>query len=496
MMYLLRDSFYRRIALTLLVGFVVMAALFVFLLRSVSQTSQLEITQRLHQSLAQHIVDENTFFIDGQSENETAKGVFMHMMVLGPAFEFYLLDKTGRILAYSAKPDSIKRDRVDLQPLLQFIQGDASLALPLEGEDPRSVDGCKIFSAAPIMQQNTLQGYLYVIIGGEIADTVAASVKHNQTIVTAIGTIVAGCLFGLLATLAVIALLTRPLRQLSRDVVTFQKQGLDNGRLHLHQWDQSAKNDIHRLGCAFAALSESLREQYTKVKSVDDLRKDLLAHVSHDLRTPLASLRGFLETWLLKYNELSPEESLHYIEVAHNNAKKINVLVDQLFELAYLDGDNVQVACEPIAIAELVQDVLQKFQLDAEEKGVKLDIRPKDPAIMVEADIEKLERVFSNLIENAIRHCDSGDTICVGLSLDQGRVTVKVEDSGRGIPPMDLPHIFDAHYKAANSVRDNSAHGGLGLAIVKRLLDLHNASIRVVSQERAGTTFLFDLAAV
>ncbi len=496
MMHLLRDSFYRRIALTLLLGFVVIASLFVFLLRSVSQVSQQEITQRLHQSLAQHVVDENAFFINGQPDKEAAKGAFMHMMVLGPAFEFYLLDKTGRILAYSAKPGTVKRDHVELQPLLQFIQSNTPLASPLKGQDPRSVDGYKIFSAAPIVQQNKLQGYLYVIIGGEIADTVAASVKQNQTIVTAIVTIVAGCLFGLLATLAVIALLTRPLRQLTRDVVTFQKQGLGNGRLNLHQWDSSAKNDIHQLGCAFAALSESLREQYTKVKSVDDLRKELMAHVSHDLRTPLASLRGYLETWLLKYNDLSPEESLHYIEVAHNNAKKINVLVDQLFELAYLDGDNVEVTSEPVAIAELVQDVLQKFHLDAEEKGVHLDVQPKDPSIMVQADIEKLERVFSNLIENAIRHCDRGDSICVGLSLDRGRVTVKVEDSGRGIPSVDLPHIFDAHYKAANSVRDSSAHGGLGLAIVKRLLDLHNASIRVVSQERAGTTFLFDLAAI
>ncbi len=496
MMHLLRDLFYRRLAITLLLSFVAVAALFVVVLLSVADTSQREITQRLHRELAQHVVDEHSFFHNGRPDVIAAKHAFHHLMVLGPAFEFYLLDTQGNILAYSADPGKVKLTSVNLQPIQAFLQGQKEQPLPLYGQDPRASERHKVFSAAPVYENGDLQGYLYVIIAGELLDAVSASVQQDQHLVTAVITVVAGILFSLVATLTIIGLLTSPLRRLARDVSVFHEKGLDDASLPLHSWQANAKSDIERLGYAFHQMAKSLREQYAKVKSVDDLRKELMAHVSHDLRTPLASLCGYLETWLLKREQLTPEESQQYIETAHNSAKKVNVLVDQLFELAHLDGDNVTVMYEEVAIAELVQDVLQKFQLEASSRGVTLDVEPKDPSLVVRGDIEKLERVFTNLIENAIRHCQQGDNVLVKLTLQQAQVSVQVIDSGIGIPPSDLPHIFDAHYKAANSVRDSSAHGGLGLAIVKRLLDLHETRIRVESKEQAGTRFSFDLSIV
>jgi len=170
------------------------------------------------------------------------------------------------------------------------------------------------------------------------------------------------------------------------------------------------------------------------------------------------------------------------------------VLVDQLFDLANLDSNNVTVTKEQISVAELVQDVMQKFSLIATEKHVELCLQPKDSAIQVYADIEKLERVFVNLIENALRHTPKGGKITINLQANSSLVFIEVSDTGIGIPEDDIPFIFDPHFKAGNSVRENTAHGGLGLAITKRLLELHQAEINVRSALHKGTTFSFTLA--
>jgi len=278
-------------------------------------------------------------------------------------------------------------------------------------------------------------------------------------------------------------------------VQAFRSSGLDRDKLAISHWPSNSKHEINQLGSAFENMAYQLIEQYKKVKDTDELRRELMSHVSHDLRTPLASLMGYLETWQMKQSELSPEQSREFVSTAHKNAQIISQLIEQLFELAHLDSGDVEVHYEAISIAELVQDVLQKFSLEAEQREVTLDVSPKDPALMVMADIEKLDRVFTNLVGNALRHCKPGDHITINLANETKRVLVQVKDSGIGIPRSDLPYIFNAHFKAANSVRGNNAHGGLGLAITKKLLALHNTTIRVNSVENQGTEFDFFLLA-
>jgi len=294
--------------------------------------------------------------------------------------------------------------------------------------------------------------------------------------------------------------MTRPLKTLTSQVKTLSEHGFQRidsdlyKRSGLDLWRASSENDIHIVGTSFRRAIQRLAEQYKHIISVDELRKDLLSHLSHDLRTPLATLLGYLETWEMQQNQISEKQSREYIATARKNAQKIVVLVDQLFDLANLDSNNVTVIKEPVSIAELVQDVLQKFKLVAEEKGISLNLQPKDSSITVFADIEKLERIFVNLIENALRHTPGGGHITVNLKKDTSLVSIEVCDTGIGIPEHDLPYIFNPHFKAGNSVRENTAHGGLGLAITKRLLELHQSEIQVKSVLHRGTTFSFYLA--
>ncbi|WHI52345.1 HAMP domain-containing sensor histidine kinase [Microbulbifer sp. MLAF003] len=492
MMPLLRDAFYRRLILLLLCSFIVVGVFFLLLMGCVVAAYQSEVAQNLHRDLARHLAEQNALFVDGQPDKEGLYHLFHDLMVLGPNFEFYLLSPEGEVLAYSAEPAKIKRQFIDLDPIRVFLDRSTGIQRTIYGPDPRDSERLKVFSAAPVERDGQLLGYMYVIIGSELFDDVVQGVWQNH-LLRWVAAVFLGCLIlSLIASLWVFALLTRPLRKLTRDMQHFRAAGLQ-GDLPSTSWNTEENDLVQRLGSAFNELSTSLKQQYQSIKTIDEMRRELLTHISHDLRTPLSSLQGYLETWLIRREELNPDDSRHYVETAYRSSKKVNRLVEQLFELACLESADVPMKIERVVLAELIQDVLQKFTIKALEQGVHAAVIPQDSSIVVYGDIEKLERVFSNLVENALRHCGSGDEIIVQLRPHGDQVSVSVKDSGMGIPVDDLPNIFDAHYRAANSKKSSRGLGGLGLAITKRLLALHRADIYVRSRENFGTAFEFQL---
>lgn len=413
-------------------------------------------------------------------------------MILGPDFEFYLLNEAGKIIAYSADPGKLKRDSIDLEPLRTFLAGDTML--PILGDDPRSSSRQKIFSAAAIQDTQGNTYYLYIIIGGEIYDDIVELLGASHIMQLGLWVVVGGLTFCLIVVLLIFLLLTNPLRLLSKDINEFRVRGFEGGARAMTEWDENSADEIQRIGVAFRELGLELERQYQNVKTTDELRKELLSYVSHDLRTPLASLQGYLETWQMKQAQLDPKESEKYIQIALENSRQINTLIEQLFELAHLDGSEVSIDCEPVAVAELAQDVLQQFRLLAEQKNVALEVEPRDSSLLVYADIAKLERVLSNLVDNAIRHCSDADVVSIYIQRkESGRITITVSDTGRGIDESDLPHIFSPHYKGKNPVPGNKINSGLGLAITRRLLELHHTEIFVDSRLGEGSRFWFSL---
>ena len=145
------------------------------------------------------------------------------------------------------------------------------------------------------------------------------------------------------------------------------------------------------------------------------------------------------------------------------------------------------------SLRELVQDVAQKFRLPAERKDIQLEVGDGRDALPVLADIGLIERVLENLLEIAVRHCPNGAVIRLGFDKTSDRVIMEISDSGHGIPPDELEHIFDRYYRVQRHEQDNSAGTGLGLAITKRIVELHGSKIRVHSRPGEGTTFSFDL---
>jgi len=489
-------SFYSKLVLSLLVSFSIIALILMLLVQQLTRTYQSEVEQKLHVSLAAHIVHDDGLLKDGKVDQKALEAAFHSMMVLGPSFEFYVISPMGTVTTYSADDNKIKRMQVNLAPIKQFLADNT--ALPILGDDPRSPYRQKIFSVAEIKDKDQLHGYLYIIIGGEIYDSVVDLLKESHIVELGFWGFAATLFFSLIVVLLLFSMLTRPLRKLALDMRHFREEGFERAVMPDSHWDPLSADEIHRLGTTFHEMASALKQQYEQVRTTDQLRRELISYVSHDLRTPLAALQGYLETWQLKQQEISVSEGAELINTAMENAQHISRLVEQLFELAHLDAANAQLTLEPVAMAELAHDVSQKLQLDADKKRLKFDIQPQDPSFLVMANIEKLERVFTNLLENAIRHSDQGGTISIVMARQQGAITITIKDQGCGIPEDELSHIFEAHFRASNSAKGGRAHSGLGLAITHRILELHSSSvggevIHVESHLGQGSAFTFSL---
>jgi predicted ATPase/signal transduction histidine kinase len=223
------------------------------------------------------------------------------------------------------------------------------------------------------------------------------------------------------------------------------------------------------------------------------LRRELIANVSHDLRSPLASLRAYLETLLLKEEAVSVAERRHYLEIALSQAEHLQALISELFELARLDFQGYRIEAEPVQLGELASDVMQKLKLAALGRKVMLSASVEPELGLVRADIALIERTLTNLLENALAHTPAGGHIVLSVHARDRRVVVRVTDSGSGIAADDLPHIFERFYRADKARSLDGKGSGLGLAIVKRILELHDSEIRVESELGRGATFWFDL---
>ena len=237
-------------------------------------------------------------------------------------------------------------------------------------------------------------------------------------------------------------------------------------------------------------MANTIEQNIQELKGVDNLRRELISNVSHDLRTPVASIHGYAETLILNKDSLKPKEKEKFVEVIYQNCSKLKNMVEDLFELSKLEAHQVRPVPEPFSIAELVYDISDKYRIISGKKGVSVNTLIAKDLPLVEADISMIDRVLQNLIDNAIKFCEEGDTVNIEINtIDPEKVEVSVRDSGRGISQEDIEHVFQRYYRANKDPQG----AGLGLAIVKKIIELHNSTIRVFSQLGKGTAFIFDL---
>jgi signal transduction histidine kinase len=283
--------------------------------------------------------------------------------------------------------------------------------------------------------------------------------------------------------------------------VTQALQDLMNGVEKLSEGDFSIRvpadgdDEVAHLAVSFNKMAERLQSAREAERNLDEARRNLVAWASHDLRTPLSSLRAMLDA-LAEGVVDDPETVARYLEQSQHEINRMNVLIDDLFELAQIDAGGLELQREAASLSDLISDTLGAFAARAVERNLSLtgEVAPEvDPVWMAPG---KISRVFRNLIENAIHHTPAGGEIHVRATVDNGSVVIAVSDSGTGIPPEDIPHIFDRFYRGEKSrSREGYTSGGagLGLAIVKGIVEAHGGHIWVESVIDKGTVLQFSL---
>jgi signal transduction histidine kinase len=352
-----------------------------------------------------------------------------------------------------------------------------------------------VFSAARLSGNGA--SYLYAVLHGSdhASDSdhraVATDLRQSYALREAAMLTAAGVLLSLLAGLALIGVITRPLRRLSGAMESFQASNFAESPMPAVPG--GADDEVARIGHTFDRMAARIRAQVEELHKADGELRDMFAAISHDLRTPLASVQGYLETLLLKYDCLPDAERKRYAEIAAQQAERLAALVSALFDLAKLESRQVRLNIERFNLADLAQDVVQKFELPGSRKGVSLRVDMPRKLPLVAADLTLLERVLDNLIENALRHTPAGGGIVISAVPENGEVRISVADTGSGIAQEDLPHVFDRFYRGRNAGPHPREGAGLGLAFVKRVLELHGSTVGARSTPGAGATFSFRL---
>ncbi len=450
-----------------------------------------QINQSVNRDLARTLVADRNLVQEGRIDEDAVKQTFDEYMTINPSIEIYLLDLEGRILSYSADPGKVKRRSVSLDPIRAFMADDARF--PLLGDDPRSHDGRKPFSVTRVPTESAPEGYLYVVLRGERYDSVERLLAESYLLRQSGLVVVASLALGAVVGLMVFHVLTRRLRRLSVEMDTFRRSSFTH-HLALPTLREGG-DEIDQLSRTFDAMARRIVEQIEALKRQDTLRRELVAQISHDLRTPLTALHGYLETLQLKSSTLESGERAEYLDIAMRQSERLRRLVSDLFELAKLEAREQRPKHEPIAVVDLLQDVSQKMAIAARDAGVGIDLDLPEGSPIASGDVALLERVLDNLIDNAIDHAGDGGAVRIGTRSDAGTVSVFVQDSGPGIPAEDIPRLFEPYYRGDASRRPASAHAGLGLAIARRIVELHGGTIRVASRQGEGARFEFTLAA-
>ena len=481
-------TLYSRLALTLFILLCLVGVILIQVIGHSSTLYQQEVAQKLNRELAEHIVSEQPLIQDREINHQALDHLFHQLMVINPSIELYLLDEQGIVLGFSAPEGKVKRTKVALEPIHEFL--DENARFPLKGDDPRNPDGRKVFSAARIVNHGDLQGYLYIVLGGQQYDHVVQMLGSSFILDSALIVLLVSLTAALTGGLVVFALQTRRLRVLGNVIRRYASDSGDDSSAI--RYPGNTRDEVDVLGQQFNTMADKITSQISDLRRMDDVRREMVANISHDLRTPLTTMRGYLETLQLKHGELSSDVQQHYLATALSHSQHLGRMIEELFELARLDSCESVVYSEPFSMCELVQDVAQKFQLRAREKSIRLIASLNPEAPLVHGDIAMLQRALENLLENGLRHTPAGGNISIGVDVVSGNVVVQVTDTGCGIPAEELPRIFERFYQQ-DKPRSASGGAGLGLAIVKRILELHNSVIQVSSELEKGTTFSFRM---
>lgn len=287
---------------------------------------------------------------------------------------------------------------------------------------------------------------------------------------------------GLIGALLLASTLNRPIQALAQGV-----RIVGEGNLN-HQIPVRGKDELARLGQAFNRMA-------TQLKQLDEMKDDFISSVSHELRSPLAAIKGYIDLMLKgKAGPISPTQR-EYLTIAKDSSDRLGRFINNILDLAKLEAGRMEFAKEPVAVSVLANDIARLFKPSVDENKLTIQLDLPNPALEVQVDPDRIRQVLTNLISNAIRFTPEGGTITVWARENGKDTQIGVKDTGVGIPPDSLHKVFNKfeQVKETKYKARKTAGTGLGLSIAKEIVEAHGGKIWVESQLHQGANFIFTL---
>jgi len=259
----------------------------------------------------------------------------------------------------------------------------------------------------------------------------------------------------------------------------------DDRTLQTHWFPLLAEEEIQGVVAVFHDISD--------LKRLEKVRRDFVANVSHELRTPVTIIKGYAEALLSDAVKTEPKHADRFIGIINTHAKRLASLIKDLLALSELESRDLTINLAPFPISGIVRRACLLLEDKARSKAITIDLRNVEDMPPVMADPGRLEQVLVNLLDNAIKYTPDQGSVTISATVSENLVQVAVADTGVGIPPTDLPRIFERFYRVDPARGREQGGTGLGLAIVKHIIQLHGGNIAVESTPGKGSTFTFNL---
>jgi signal transduction histidine kinase len=415
--------------------------------------------------------------------------------------ELIIFDPDGNYLA-SSSPDSLEVaiPRTDSGLLAEMSGGDWDYS---SYPDQSNIDAYenRIFEVDHLHQGGDPDAPLIGYLAANFRPVIVGVAElDGATRTLGMQAVALGLIYAALSGLIILGWTTRRLRHLSAGVAEFTAGNL------AFRVNAGSRDEIGTLGRGFNAMAEGMERTLDQLRHNEQFQRQLIANISHDLRTPMASLRGYVETMGMQARTLDETERDKYLHIITGNLDHLDRLIEHTMVLSRFDSGQTTFQMEEFFLTELVDSVVIRCQALADSESISLVLRPECRSSLVVADPLQIAQVLQNLIENAIKFNRPGGHVEIVLTADAERLAVEVTDTGLGIAAEDLPHIFERFYTGSKSRTRTSAgmdqvrahlgqSVGLGLAIAAKIVAGHDSQLTATSELGSGSSFRFHLAA-
>ncbi len=480
-------SLFKRIIILIFLLITVLSLLFIVITYLTTKEFYQSATQLTDKDVAVHIARFASPFQDEGINKTVADSVFYNAMVLNPSIEVYFLDTTGKIMYYQSPDSTIKLWKIPLENIQKHIQSKGEDYI--KGPDPKEPSQQKVFSAAEVINNGKKVGYIYVILGGNAYSTTSNILFGSHVISLAI---IAFCVIIFISVVLTFWYINRLQRNFKKIIAILNEymQGDFNVRFEVKKNDEFAP-----ITESFNRMATLLSYNIDKLKQTEQERKNFIATISHDLRTPLSVAKGYTETALTKISrgDIDKPEIDAFIQMVHKKLQQIETMVHDLFELSRMESVHFTPNKEPFIFSEILNEMFAVYEKRAAEKNIQLDCTGCEDTSWINADIRMIERVLQNLLDNAVKYTPAGGSIHISLEKKSNLLTITFTNSGNALSDELINWINITAQRINDPVIIKPANSGLGLLIVKKALELHDYSFHVISENDDLISFIIQM---